>query len=267
MNLHSLTIVSLTAVFLGQGATAAPGTSAAPEDQAAVTAILQSYVDDYRMDPAMADVTFGIEVEGAWWTVTATPGEGDSPGKTKLKTGAPDEPTFYFTLDRKTLGMLDRGELNAETAMVKEFSTDPSPMDLDVMEGFEPGPDFIGVALPATFHFWTRGLPEFIPFGESFTRHTHGADAAVFYYQPGFRSGWGSLKKGQHANANPASQTNPFPSMFIIIKGQASARIGGKEVELKSGRAVLVPAGVSHEFWNNNDAPMEFILLMFGEGA
>lgn len=62
-------------------------------------------------------------------------------------------------------------------------------------------------------------------------------------------------------------QANPFPSLFILIGGSMESRIGGKEMTLEGKQAILVPAGVPHEFWNNQEAPAEFILIMFGEGA
>ena len=104
---NSLTIATLTALLLAGGAATAAETPTAPADKAAVAAILQSYADDYRSDPALAEVSFGIEVEGDWWSVTAKPGEGDGPGQVTLKEGAPGTPTFYFTLDRETLGKLE----------------------------------------------------------------------------------------------------------------------------------------------------------------
>lgn len=229
--------------------------------------ILSAYAADYESDPSMLSGTFGIEIEGEWWHVVAIPGEGAGAPSVVLREGEPPEPTFYFTLDHATLLKLDAGELNAETAMVKAFSTDPSPMDADVMDGFAPGEGFLNTLLKTSFHFWTRGLPEIIPFGEAYTRFTHGADAVVFYYQPGFRSGWGSIKPGQHANEDPRSQTNPFPSLFIVVRGKGVARIGGVEVELREGQAVLVPPDVAHEFWNPFEESMEIVLLMFGEGA
>ena len=157
--------------------------------------------------------------------------------------------------------------MNAGTAMVKAFSTDVTPMDVDAMEGFQPDEGFLDRMLKATFHFWVRGLPEIIPFGDAYTRPSHGADAVIFYYQPGLRSGWFSIKKGQHVNSDPRMQTNPFPSMIVATEGKGTAKIGGKEVQLEAGQTLFIPPGVTHEFWNDNDAPFYGILLMFGEGA
>ena len=110
-------------------------------------------------------------------------------------------------------------------------------------------------------------MPERIPFGLEYTRFTHGAQASIFYYQPGFRSGYVAIKKGQHANEDEKSKTNPFPTLLIAIKGEGQMIINDVESTLREGEAVLIPAGVKHEFMNDNDAPLECILLMFGDGA
>jgi mannose-6-phosphate isomerase-like protein (cupin superfamily) len=151
--------------------------------------------------------------------------------------------------------------------MGRARESDPTPMDIDFLPGFQPTPDFIVRFLPFTFHFWTRGFPELVPFGRAQSRVVHGGNIVIFYYQEGLRSGWAQLEKGQHVNADPRDQVNEFPSMFIVIRGRAMGKIGGKEGLLEAGQMILVPAGVSHEFWNPYDEPAEVILVMFGAGA
>ncbi|HSE41415.1 MAG TPA: cupin domain-containing protein [Acidobacteriota bacterium] len=233
-----------------------------------VDEILQRFASDYQSDINLKeDSSFGIQVDDEMWTVSATAAKGTIPAKVVIQKGKPQQPTFYFTLDRASLLKIDKGELNAKTAMAKAFESDKSPMDIEAMEGFVPPQDFTAKILETTFHFWTRGFPEVIRYGDGHTRFTHGADVTVFYYQPGLRSAWGSLKKGMHANENPKSQTNEFPSLVIVTQGKGQARIGGKEMQVEKGQAIFIPKDVTHEFWNNNDQPLEIILLMFGEGA
>lgn len=55
--------------------------------------------------------------------------------------------------------------------------------------------------------------------------------------------------------------------MFIMIRGKARAKIGGNGLTFPASETILVPAGVTHEFWNLYEEPAEMILLMFGEGA
>ena len=253
------------ALLMGFASLAASPASAG---EAETQAILERFVEDYHHDVMAKNGTFGVRVDGEWWHVTTTGVEpGGTPESVTLHRGQPEEPTYFFWSDFATLDRLDKGTMNAGTAMVKAFSTDVTPMDADVMEGFQPDESFLDHMLKATFHFWVRGVPEIIPFGEAYTRPSHGADAAIFYYQPGFRSGWFSIKKGQHANEDPRMQTNPFPSLLVVTEGAGSARVGGREIELEAGQTLFIPPGVTHEFWNDNDAPMHGILLMFGEGA
>lgn len=236
-----------------------------------IETMLDSFVEDFRSDPAASfPVTFGVRVEneGDWHVVVKPPSEKEGRSEVRLRSGPPPQPTLLFKTDRQTLSRIYRGQIAALTAMGKAKSTDFAPLDIDAMEGFQPEPDFVGRFLPLIFHFWTRGQPEIIPFGDkSLTRELHGGNAVLFYYQPGFRSAWFQIEKGQHVNADPSDQTNPFPTMMVVTDGRVESRIGGKRVTLQKGETVFIRPGVSHEFWNDLDPPAEGILIMFGEGA
>jgi mannose-6-phosphate isomerase-like protein (cupin superfamily) len=236
--------------------------------QEPVEVILKRFTTDYAQDISLKkEVTFGIRVDDQMYSVHAIPSSQNTSAHVDLKKGNPENPTYYFKLDSKTLEKLDRGEWNGLTAQAKAFESDFAPLDMDVMVGFQPGPGFVPEILDVSFHFWTRGNPEIIPYGNNFTRFTHGADVTIFFYQPGLRSAWGSLKKGMHANQDPRSQINEFPSLVIFTQGKGVAKIGGKEITVQKGQAILIPAGVTHEFWNANEESLELVLLMFGEGA
>ncbi len=234
--------------------------------------ILRSFVEDFRNDPAAAaKVVFGVSVKGTSepdWQVIVSGQKAPSGGfEVELKPGRPSVPTFIYTTDVETLGKIDRGEMNALTAMGKARYSDAAPMDIDGTPGFQPGPDFAATFLPLSFHFWTRGFPEIVNYSPGASRVVHGANMVIFYYQPGLRSAWGQLVKGQHVNADPKDQVNPFPSMFIGLKGKAIVKLGGLEKTVGGGQMIFVPPGTAHEVWNPFDEPAEFIILMFGDGA
>lgn len=236
--------------------------------QPTTSEMLLEYAVDYAADVSLQTVTFGIQVDDNWWTVSTHVATEKAYGVADIYAGKPPFPTFYFKLDAATLKQIYNRELNALTAMGKARATDVTPMDIDVMDGFEPQEGFLATALSVAFHFWTRDTPERIPFGGEYTRTVHGAQASVFYYQPGFRSAFFQILPGQHANEDAADQVNPFPSLFVVIDGgTARGRIGGAEVELRGREAIFIPANVPHEFWNHGDIPAEGVLLMFGDGA
>ena len=246
--------------------------SAQPIQLRSAAEILRSYVEDFRNDPAAAEpVTFGIRIRddggGGWQVAVGSRKEGAGSHQVELREGLPSNPSAIYTLDLATLRRIDSGEINALTAMGRARASDPAPMDIEFMAGFQPDADFFARFIPLTFHFWTRGIPETVNFGKRHSREVHGANMVVFYYQKGLRSAWAQIEKGQHINKDPKDQTNPFPTMIIGIRGKAAAKIGGREVILQAGQMAFIPAGVSHEAWNPYDEPAEVILLMFGEGA
>lgn len=234
--------------------------------------ILRSFVDDFRSDPAASTrCVFGISVQGAdepEWRVVVT-GRKDAAGRFEvdLQKGLPPDPAAVYTTNLETLDKIDRGDLNALTAMGRARMSDPAPMDITFMPGFKPGEDFLAILIPLTFHFWTRGFPEVVNFNPAVGREVHGATMVVLYYQEGLRSAWGQIRKGQRVNADPRDQVNPFPTMIISLRGRAMAKVGGIERVLEPGQMVFIPPGTAHEAWNPFDEPAEFIILMFGDGA
>ncbi len=230
--------------------------------------ILERFSVDYQKDPMFtSDHSFGVEVDKQMWAVEVKMPLDNNPSTFAIRKGSPSSPTFYFVTNIRTLNQLDKGEINALTAAVKAFSTDYAPLDIEVMESFQPNEEFVSDVLTFTFHFWTKGMPEIIPFGQHFTRGTHGAQASIFYYDTGLRTGYGYLHPGQHANEHPQSKSNPFSSMIILIKGKVTARLNDVDYEITAGNAFFIPPGMTHEVLNPYDEPAEFILLMFGEGA
>lgn len=257
------TVASITVIALMAASAEAQG------DGASDLEILESYAEDYERDVTFTEaVTFGVDIGGDFYTVEATPASDASPANVAVRTGAPDEPVFYYTVENSAhLRKVAAGDLNVLTSMAKAFSSDHTPMDIEMQEGFAPSEDFVGKVLPLTFHFWTKGNPELIPFKPDMTRQTHGSNAGVFYYQPGFRSGWFNILPGEHVNEDERSRDNPFPSLMILISGEVTGLIGGEEMTFKAGNAMLVPAGVSHEFINDTSEPALGFLFMFGDGA
>ena len=219
--------------------TTVPG-SPARAQSIGVESMLGDWVADFRHDPAASEaVIFGVRVKDApdsdWHVVVGGEKTADGLWSVDLREGFPQDPCAFFVTDTAYLRKLHAGELASLTAMGKAFSTDFAPLDFDATEGFEPTPEAIDHLIRLSFHFWTRGFPEIVRFGElSHTRVLHGANATLFYYQEGFRSGWFSITKDQHVNADPKSQTNPFPTLFIMTRGRATSPNPNEKIRFES---------------------------------
>lgn len=188
-------------------------------------------------------------------------------GPARLAEGIAEDFSGGFRTSIETLRRLDRGEISAMTAMGRAHWSDPADMDPVLPPGQGFTPELQARFLPLTFHFWNRDWPEIIRFGEGTTRFVHGGNAAILYYDRGLRTAWYQLKEGMHVNSDPADQTNPFPSLFVVTRGNCRARLGGEELRLQEGMAVHVPAGMTHEFWAGPGEYGEVVLIMWGAGA
>lgn len=264
--LIAIQVLVLLAAPGGANANPGPTTASTPDPDALIREFASAYEAD-AMGPG--NVTFGIslaESDRAW---TITVAEQNGHRNVGVAAGMPPEPTFYFPIDTEaTLDKVYRGQWAAMTAMGKAFSTDVAPMDIALMEGFEPDGRFRETFLPLTFHFWSRETPETVRFGDlANTRFVHGGHLTVFYYQPGIRLAGGFILPGEHVNEDELSRTNPFPSFVIMTQGEAIARVDGKDRLIKDGEGIFIGPGVSHEFLNQSDGPAQFVLVMFGEGA
>ena len=255
-----LIAIILTSLFAGP--------AVAQSTNRPVRAILESFVEDFRSDTAASEKrVFGISISGqnaGDWSVWAA-GKKSDDGKwiVELKDGKPKEPTFVYKLSWPTLAAIDKRRINALTAQGKAFSSDITPMAVSWMEGAEKFDE-----RPFSFHFWTRGFPEKVPFRSGGTRIVHSSSIGVFFYQKGFRSAWARLAKGQGANNGPGNPLiAPFPTMVIITAGSVKGKVKGKPVSAQAGEMIFIPPMTPHEWWNEMEEEAEAILLFFGKGA
>lgn len=234
-----------------------------------VAEIISSYVADYRLDKFAAEpMNFGIEVpDVGMWNVNVTGKETDNGWEVSLADGLPETPTFVYRIELETLRAIDAGKINALTAQGKAFAGDYTPMSVYEMEGYKPTFEQDAKVNPFSFHFWTRGFPEVIPFGEGMTRRAHGSNFTVFYYETGLRTAWYRILPGEVVRGDAREQAMPFPMLVVATKGTTQGLMDGKEVTLGPGNAIFIPAGTQHKWWNDGDEVIEAILIMFGEGA
>ncbi|MEM9363342.1 MAG: cupin domain-containing protein [Bacteroidota bacterium] len=240
-------------------------------DKKEIESIIQSFVDDYKSDRHAKNArVIGIdvpEVDGKW-TITVTGKEIESKKwEVFMSEGLPKGPTYIYRAESDILKAIYEGKVNAMTAQVKAFSSDYAPLDTYETEGFEPTEDDNSEINAFSFHFWTKGFPEVIPFRPSSTRKVHGGNASIFYYQKGLRSGWMSMAPGDRVRDDAREQAAPFPMMGVVIKGTSKGIVDGVPVTVTEGNTVFIPANVNHKWWNESDEPCELILIMFGEGA
>ena len=231
--------------------------------------IIQSFVSDYRHDRFAADaMNFGIEVtDHGSWTVNVSGLKSETEWEVHLESGLPEKPTFIYSIEYETLKAIHEGKINALTAQRKAFSGDYTPMRIKQMEGFEPSMEKNAKINPFSFHFWTLGFPEIIPFNKGMTRKAYGSNFTAFYYETGLRTAWYRVLPEERVRDDAREQAAPFPMLIIAIEGTTAGEVDGQSVSLSKGNTIFIPAGVAHRWWNETNEATEAILIMFGKGA
>lgn len=226
--------------------------------------ILESFAEAWRGAEEFRlsrSITLGVWVDDQAFTIRLS----DSGGT--LVNGEPSQFDWGFETDLETLRRIDDGSLNALTAMGQARASDPIPLDIRVPDDFSGADEIRSFYIPLTFHFWNRDWPETIKFGDGFTREVHGANTIVLIYDEGLRTAWYQLKSGMHINAELEDQVNEFDTAIVVTEGQFSGRIGGEELLFEEGQTVIIPSGVTHEFFADGSQYGEFVILMWGDGA
>ena len=225
--------------------------------------IVKSYAEAWRGSGELeleGQITLRIQVDGEPHTVVLS-NEGGS------YVSEHDDWDFGYELDADILRKLDAGAINALTAMGQARASDAVPMDILTPKSLSDADRIRELYIPLTQAFWNRDWPETFDVDRAAARHVHGADAVVLAYAPGLRSAWYSLGPGQHINADPSDQTNPFDTMVVMTDGSLIAVVDGKRVVLRDGEALRIPTGVMHEFLPDGDSTGAFVILMYGDNA
>jgi hypothetical protein len=227
-----------------------------------VKEILETFTRSYvEKTCGVTEMSFGFLINGLeWWTVSIR-----SDRSFRIRREKPTEPTFYFTVDSATLNDIAGGSVRAPTVMAKTRATDHVPMDVSCMEKYEPSEAFD--LREFIFRYFSAQNIEKIVLGKQFARIVHGGYAIPLVYAKGLRAAWYRVDEGMIVNEDPQDQANPFPTLVIATKGSGYAKIGGQVFRFSDGEAYYIPADVTHTFWTDCADGVEFVIIMYGDGA
>lgn len=205
-------------------------------------------------------VQLDIRPDKGSWHVIVEPG-----GGVTVSPGSGQQPQVILVMTRETLRAIHSGQVAALTAAAKTAMSDSAPLDCRPGPGQSFTPQLYADMLVFLQHFFNLTEPERILLGESHSRRVHGANVVALFYQPGFRSAWYLVKKGEQLNE--PGDTDPFPQAFVFVSGEGWARIGGKTVPVRANEAYYVPPGSEHIVWTESEEPLILLWLAWGEQA
>lgn len=242
--------------------------------------ILERFAASYRTDPMALTVTFGIKVGDDWWHVTSKRFQRPypvgkeqqytfhefGPHEVQLNAGPPATPTWYFELaERSTLDNIDQKIWTASTAAAKSTPADKTHLELREMDGFVPSQQSTAITYQVLEHFWKRDIAEITRFSRDGSLPSHGAELVALYTMKDKRIAWFSIGTQEAANAEQGMDKGQVPNLMIFTKGRGKALIGDEAIDVEPGMSIFVAPYVKHVIHNPYDAPLEGIIVLFGD--
>jgi len=117
------------------------------------------------------------------------------------------------------------------------------PIDFDIINTTKTNQIMSTLYTLMTF-FFTPGKPKIKKLNRSLAGEAHGAHPIPLVYGDGLRSGWYTIDEGE--TLNESGEKDPYPQVFVIIKGRGEAQIGDARVTLEPDSAVYIPVNASH---------------------
>ncbi|MFZ9396206.1 MAG: cupin domain-containing protein [Erythrobacter sp.] len=254
-------------------------TSISEGDIERAEAILADFVEDYRSDPMALDAKFGIKLGQQWWSVHVKQKEVASargrltdhsfgPHDITLSRGEPAEPTWYFEIaSMVVLEKIASGEVNAGTAAMQSFGSDKVGVETRDMEGFKSTSGDEADLYLVLSHFFTKGKPEVTRFSRATSLETHGAQATSLHTMKGFRVAYFSIGPQEVVNEDPRLSFGQMPNLFVVTSGSGTLHTDDGPMKIEAGMSVFVPQFVKHEIVNDSDAPLEGVLVLYGDNS
>jgi len=227
-----------------------------------VREMLEGFCTSYiAKTPNPVDISFGFLInDGQWWTVSI-----QKEGSYTIANCKPSKPTFYLVSTAKTLEDSYLWKMHFLTAAGRAKMNDYAPLDVRFIDGYSPPKDLD--LMDFAFHFFVIGEPEKILFGKDHARVVHGGYAVPLVYTSGLRTAWYRVEQGMVINEKEDDQYNPFNTLVIGTKGEGSIKLGHTEYRFAEGEAYIIPANTAHSFWTDDEDGLEFVIIMYGEGA
>lgn len=92
---------------------------------------------------------------------------------------------------------------------------------------------------------------------EELAGEAHGAHPIPLVYWNGLRSSWYLVKAGETLNRE--GETDPWPQMFIVLKGRGRAKVHDEEFEIEPKTAIYIPKDSIHQIFAEEDVELIWI--------
>ena len=159
-------------------------------------------------------------------------------------------------MSSETLNKILEGDSDFGALIGRSKLSDSRPINIEIKKQ-EKKPDAIKVLYSLMTLFFTPGKLKAKKLDKQLTGEAHGAHPIPLVYWDGVRYAWYHIKEGE--TLNEAGEVDPYPQVFMIIKGEGKAIIGDTQVDLSPSMAVYVPINTVHRIVAIKDLELTWV--------
>ena len=165
-------------------------------------------------------------------------------------------PDFKILMSRETFRKIIEGTADAYALAGRSRADETRPIEFEICNKEKEEELWEVIKAMLTFFF----LPSRIKIRKltpALAGEAHGANPIPLVYWNGLRSAWYYIQEGKILNGE--GEKDPWPQLFIILKGKGKAIIGIKEIDIEPGVAIYVPPNSIHQIMAENDIELIWI--------
>ena len=172
--------------------------------------------------------------------------------------GSIDPDARLFTT-RPVFESILRGEADIFSLAARAKMTDVRPVNFEILTE-EKAALIWEVGKAMLTYLFIPGRVKVKILAPELAGEAHGAHPIPLVYWDGLRSSWIYLKRGEVLNVE--GEKDPWPQLFVILKGQGRAIIGDEEFDVEPNRVVYVPVNSVHQLRAVSDIELIWLAWM-----
>ncbi len=156
----------------------------------------------------------------------------------------PIDPDARFFTTRPVFDSILRGEADIFSLTARAKMTDVRPVNFEILTE-EKAALIWEVGKAMLTYLFTPGKVKVKSLAPELAGEAHGAHPIPLVYWDGMRSSWIYLKRGEVLNVE--GERDPWPQLFVILKGRGRAIIGDEEFDVDPNMVVYIPMSSVHQ--------------------
>lgn len=169
------------------------------------------------------------------------------------------DPDVRFFTTRPVFDSIQLGEADIFSLTARAKMTDIRPVNFEIFTE-EKAAMIWEVGKAILTYLFTPGRIKVKRLSQELAGEAHGAHPIPLVYWDGMRFSWIYLKRGEVLNVE--GERDPWPQLFVILKGRGSAVIGDEEFDVEPNRVVYVPLNSVHRLEALTDIELMWLAWM-----